>query len=428
MAGATFSDVQSFGNLKELYSDDVRFQEHVQSSFYNFVRKADEGEVEFDGANFNVPVQFTLNESYKGLNDGERLPDAGFPKGVFAQYQVKRSYSSLEATTFAATRGHRNGRPNGKYLDDIIKGTLLSFMSNLDYDYLGNGRGLRATIATATPAAANFTVDFSTRLRSGMKLDWYDSTLATKRGTIRISDRAFDRLNRTVYVDSTYGTGQVPAGATADDVLVVEGALDAGEPSDGRYAAGYERLTDNTVSLGGLSPSTWGLWQSVNLAAGSANPSQEILQEFWDVMYQISGVYPNRMAFNPGWKRGYLSQFLSQRRFTTNSFDTGASTLSFSPLKMGMDDKGAKPSEFEMLEDKNMDPTQTFMWNYEAFCCASDYSDSPHLADEDGAEFRYRQGYDSMSGFYRFWHNSVVYQRNGLGKITGFASPSSGVV
>ena len=424
MSGPTFSDVESFGQLKELYSDDAKFQEHIQSSFYNFCRHADEGEVEFDGNYFNVPVTFSVNESYKSINDNERLPDADFPKGVFAKYRVKLSYSSIEATTFAATRGHRNGRPNGKYLDDIIKGTLLSFMSNMDFDALGNGRGYRATVATATPAASNFTAAQTTRLRIGMKLDWYSSDLATKRGTIKIADRGFDRLNRIVYVDASYGSGAVPAGATADDVLVVEGALDAGEPSDGRYAAGYDRLTDASVDIGGVSSTDWGLWLPTNIDAGNANPSQEILQRFWDTMYTISGLYPNRMAFNPAWKRGYLSQFLNQRRFTTNTFDTGASSLTYSPVKMGMDEKNAKPSEFEMLEDKNMAADQVNIWNYEAFCCASDYSDAPHLADEDGAEFRYRQGFDSMSGFYRFWWNTVVYQRNAMGKITSFQTPA----
>jgi len=122
---------------------------------------------------------------------------------VFAKFKPKLSYSTIEMTTFAATRGHKNGRPNGKYLEDTIKGTLLSFMSNLDFDALGNGRGYRATIDTAVAAAASFTVTFSGRIRPNMRLDWYDSTMATKRGSIKIDIRGVDRQLRTVYVDST---------------------------------------------------------------------------------------------------------------------------------------------------------------------------------------------------------------------------------
>jgi hypothetical protein len=213
MSGATYNDVDSFGNLKELYAEDSHYQENVVSSFFNFIRHADDGEVEFDGKNYNIAVVLQHNESYGALNDDERIPDSDFPKGVFAKYGPKRMYSGVEATTFAATRGHKNGRVDGKYLDDMIRGTLLTFMSNLDSDALGNGRGYRATVATATAAQTSFTVDFSGRLRPGMKLDWYDSTLATKRGSIKIALRGIDRVNRTVYVDTTFGSAAVPTGA-----------------------------------------------------------------------------------------------------------------------------------------------------------------------------------------------------------------------
>lgn len=427
MSGATFSDVDTYGLLKELYADDVEMQDNIVSSFYNFLRKADSSEVEFDGKYWNQGVVFQVNESYAAINDDERLPNASYQKGVFAKYRPKLMYSSIEMTVFAGTRGHKNGRPNGKYLDDTIKGTLLSFMANLDSDALGNGRGYRATVATATPAASSFTVDFSTRLRPGMVLDWYNSALTVKRGSIQIALKAVDRMNRTVYIDSGFGTGAVPAGATADDVLVVYGALAAGEPSDGRYMSGYGYLTDNTLAVGGLSSSTYALWASTNLNAAGANPNQEILQQEWDALWIIGGAPANRAAFNPAWKRGYLNQFLNQRRFTSNSFDTGASNLSWSPVRMGKDDSGKKPVQMEMLEDKNMDPTEFFMWNQSALAIATDYGDNPHLADEDGSEFRFRRNYDSINGFFRFWANTVVKQRNMLGRVYGF-TPASGVI
>lgn len=427
MSGATFSDVDTYGLLKELYADDVEMQDNIVNSFYNKIRKADSSEIQFDGKYWNQGVVFQVNESYAAINDDERLPNASYQKGVFAKYRPKLMYSSIEMTTFAATRGHKDGRPNGKYLDDTVKGTLLSFMANLDSDALGNGRGYRATVATATPAASSFTVDYSTRLRPGAVYDWYNSALTVKRGSISIPIKAIDRMNRTVYVDSTFGTGAVPAGATAGDVLVVYGALAAGEPSDGRYLNGYGYLTDNTLAVGGLSSSTYALWASTNLNAAGANPNQEILQQEWDSLWVIAGVPANKAAFNPAWKRGYLNQFLNQRRFTSNNYDTGASSLSWSPVRMGQDETGKKPVSVDMLEDKNMDPTEFFMWNDSAFAIASDYGDNPHLADEDGSEFRFRRNYDSINGFFRFWANSVVKQRNALGRCYGF-TPASGVI
>lgn len=424
MAGMEFSDVQAFGQLKELYSSDTKYQEFIMSSLYNFINK-DKGDVQFDGANFNIPLDLQINESYAGLNDGERLPESDTFKGIFAKYSAKRMYSSIEATMFAATRGHKNGRPDGKALDKLMRGTLISFMSNLDSDLHGNGRGQRAVIAAGVAGgAASFPVVSSVKIRPGMKLDWYDSTLTVKRGTIKVSVKGVDRMNKTVYIDSTFGTGAVPAAGVATDRLVVMNSLSAGEPTDGRYIAGLEMITDNTLSLGQVSPSDYASWMATVLNAAGGNPSQEILQQLWDSMYTISGYYPNRMVFNPAWKRAYLANFLNQRRFNSNSFDTGASNITFSPVKMGEDEKGKKPGEFKMLEDPKAEPTLCYLWNYDCLRLVSDYADAPHLADEDGSEFRFRQGYDAIMAFYRFWANTVVDQRNTIGKIYGFATPS----
>jgi hypothetical protein len=352
------------------------------------------------------------------------LPESDFPKGVFAKYRVKLTYGTIEATTFAATRGHKGGRPSGKYLDDQIKSSFLSFLSNRDFDLYGNGRGYRATILTATPTATSFTSASTMGVRGGMKFDWYDSTYATKRGTIKIAPKGVDRINKTVYIDTTFGTGQVPANAVAGDVLVVYGALAPNEPSDGRHPAGLARLTDNTLSIGGLAPSTWALWSATNLNAGGANPSQEFLQQHVDTMAIVAGINATRLVINPAWKRAYLSQFLNQRRFTSNSFDTGATSLTFSPVKMGEDEKGKKPGQFQILEDKNAPADKYYLFNPEAFSVNFDYQSEPHLADEDEREFRMRLGYDSMQAFIRFWWNTVVKQRNALGTGYGFATPS----
>lgn len=427
MSGVQYSDLQTYGNLVELYASDLVFQENIMNSYHNTFKRAGKDEVEFDGAHWNQGVTFQLNESFGAKNDGERLPDPDYQKGVFAQYVSKLMYAQIEATTYAATRGYKNGRPTGKYLDDLIKGTLMTFSSNCDFDAYGNGRGYRATINTATGAATSFTVTFSTRLRAGMTLDWYDSTYTTYKGSIKISLQGVDHIAKTVYIDTTFGTAAVPAGAAAGDVLVVYGALAPGEPTDGRHLAGYKRLTDNTVSLGGLSPSNYALWQAVSVNAGLANPNQELLQQVHDQLYIVSGLYPDMFVFNPAWKRGYLSGFLSQRRFTSNSFDTGASKLTWTAVKMGQDETKKKPVEMQMIEDKNQNPADTFIYANDVMRLATDYSNEPHLADEDGAEFRFRIGFDSMQAFIRLWENVIVKQRNGLGIISNWNTTSGTV-
>lgn len=161
--------------------------------------------------------------------------------------------------------------------------------------------------------------------------------------------------------------------------------------------------------------------------AGLANPNQELLQQVHDQLYIVSGMYPDMFVFNPTWKRGYLSGFLGQRRFTSNTFDTGAAELTWTAVKMGQDETKKKPVKMQMIEDKNQNPADTFIYANDCMRIATDYSSEPHLADEDGAEFRFRIGFDSQQAFIRFWANSVVKQRNGLGKINNWAVGSGTV-
>ena len=427
MPGAVFTDVDNFGSLIERYSDEKRYQERVMNSIYKFIRHADDGEVEFDGKNFNIAVNLQLNEAYAAINDGEHLPDASVIKAVFAQFRPKLHYSTMELTHFAGTRGHAGGRVGGKYIDETVKSTLLAMTSGINFDLYGNGRGYRATVESATPAASSFVVSSSTRLRAGMKLDWYDSTYTTLRGTIQIAIKSVDRLSKTVYIDSAYGTGAVPAGATANDVLVVANALSAGEPSDGRYLAGLARITDNSLAYGGLSPSTYAQWQCINQNASNGNLTQQLLQQQLDQMFIISDMFPNKMVLNTVQKRTYLNQFLNQRRFTSNNFDTGASTLTFDPVMMGENEKRKKPRQLDILEDPDCDTSVVYFWSDECLMIGSDLYSEPTIADEDGNEFRKRIGYDADQGFMRYWANTVSPQRNGIGKIYGLAV-GSGVI
>lgn len=427
MSGATYTDLQTYGNLMELYSNDTHVQQNVLSSFWNFLRDPKAGEVNLDGSGWNIPVQYALNESFGAKNDGERLPDPDIVKGLFAKYTPKLNYSAIEMTSFAATRGHKGGRPDGKYMDSTLKSTLLSFIANLDADAYANGRGYRATVLAATPAASSFTVDFSTRLRPNMVLDWYNSGLTLKRGTIKIADRGIDAQNRTVYIDSSVFDGAVPTGAATDDVLVVYGALAAGEPSDGRHIGGFGRITDASVSLGNLSPSNYAWWLPTNINAGLQNPNELILQQHCDAINIIAGAFPDKLVISPQWRRAYMSGLLTQRTFTSNNYDTGMASLTFSAVKMGKDASGKKPQKLDILEDKNQDPSQYFLYVNDAVCKASDYSEQPHLADEDGADFRYRQNYDSMHGFMRWWGQLPVNMRRAIGRGYNF-STASGII
>lgn len=425
MAGVGYSDVDAFGGMMDKYSSQKKHVENIQNNLYKMIRKARDGEVNFDSKAFKVSVHLQENESYASILDREHLPDGDIMKEIFASFACKLSYGAAEATHFAGTRGHSGGRVGGKYLDDLEKSTLKTFLSGVNHDLYGNGRGFRASIDTATPGASSFQPESSMRIRPGMRFDWYDSTYTVLRGTIKIALRGSDRMARTTYIDAAYGTGAVPTGAVTGDKLVIQNALSAGEPSDGRYIAGLSRICDNSVLYGNISSSTTAAWQTTNLNASGNNITQEMLQLQWDYIYGITGRYPDKMVFNPVQKRAYLSNFLGQRQFTSNNFDTGASSLTFDPLKMGRDEKNIKPGQVDMVEDKDCDTDRIYIWDDECLCIGTDLYSTPTVADEDGTEWRKRIGYDSEQMFMRFWWNTVTSMRSGIGMIYNLNKPSS---
>lgn len=426
MTGANYSDLQAWGGLEEMYGSTVVSQLNVLATAYYALREASSAdEVNLDGLGFNLPVKFALNESYASLNDGERLPDSGMTKDLFAKYRTKLNYAGMELTSFAGTRGYAGGRADGeKYIDDLLKSTILSMTLNSSADVLGNGFGYRATVQTATPTATSFTVTFSGRIRPTMLLDWYDSTYTTLRGTIQISDNGIDAQARLVHISPTLYAGAVPTGAVAGDVLVVHGALDIGVPSDGRGVSGFGRVTDNSVSLGNLSPSSYAWWKSININANLQNPNEIILQQMTDNFFSTIGTFPDKGIISPDWKRALWAGALSQRQFTTSNFELGATSLSFSPVQMGTNEAGRKPGKLMWYEDHMQDPSEVFVWADQSLFRSSDYNKGIHIADDDGNDFRFRQHFDSQSGFLRNWFQVLCSCRRGVGKAYGFATPA----
>lgn len=427
MAGTNLSDVQSFGLLQRQYIDDVVYQEHFSNSAWRKVEL--DTSINYDGEAFYCPLSMVINSSYAAINDGDPLPVAEKSKGVYASYSSKQMYSSLESTFKAATRGYRGGRPDGEWLDKLVRDTLMYCETQISNDVYQNGRGQRAYVDAATAAQTSFTVKSSTQLLPGMKLDWYSSDLATLRGTIRIADAGIDRQGRTVYVDTSFGSAAVPANATTGDRLVIMGALDANEPTDGRYIMGLDRITDNTVSVGGVSPSTWRSWLSYVEDMSSTVINIDVLQRTFDNMLTISGKPINRWALNPAQKRQYFHLLIAMNKLAPGALQGGASSLGFSPVRMGTDMDGQRGyAAVDVLEDAACPIDTMYFWNNECFKRGEDYTTGgPQLAEEDGRTFRFKQGFDSVSAFLRYWANTVVFQRNGIGKIKGLATPT-GVV
>lgn len=426
MAGTNLADVMAFGQLQRQYRNEVVYQEHFANAAFAFLEV--DSTVNYDGENFNVPVNFVINASYGARNDGEPLPVAEKSKGVYAQYASKQMYSTLESTFKAATRGYRGGRPDGEWLDKLVRDTLIYCELQISNDIYQNGRGMRAFVDTATPGDTNFTVVSSTQLLPEMKLDWWDAGFTTQRGSIKIDQAGIDRQARTVYINTSYGTMQVPSGATSGDRLVIAGALDAGEPTDGRFMGGFARGADNSLGIGGINASSWRAWQAYVENLNNTMIHLDVLNRTFDNMKTISGKNINRWILNPAQKRQYFNLLIASNRFAQGNLEGGASKLGFSPVRMGTDMDGDMDyalGTLRILEDAAAPLDTMYLYNNESVKRAEDYTTGgPQLAEEDGRTFRFKPGNDALSAFLRYWANIVWYQRNAFGVIKGLSVPT----
>ena len=89
-----------------------------------------------------------------------------------------------------------------------------------------------------------------------MKVDIYDSTGATLRGTAQVTNVNMD--TREISVDA------VPAGTVATDVIYYKGAK-------GKEAVGIHRILTNTGTLFGIDAAQYNLWKG-NSVSASSNP------------------------------------------------------------------------------------------------------------------------------------------------------------
>ena len=424
MAGTNLSDLQQFGLLQRQYSNDVKYMENFRNKLFNFLDK--DPSVNFDGENFFTPLSMVINPSYGARPDGKPLPQAGKSKGVYAQYSSKNMYSSLESTMKAATRGYRGGRPDGEWLDKLVRDTMMNIEREVSNDCYQNGRGMRAFAATGvTAGAASFPVTSSMQLLPGVKLDWYNAALTVKRGTIQIADAGIDRQARTVYIDSAYASAVVPVGAIAGDRLLIEDAL-LDEPSDGNFMGGLARITDNSVSLGGVAPTSWRSWQTYNEAMASTIISVDVVQRLMQNTSSISGVKMNRWVLNPVQTRQWFRILISQLQYANGALEGGANKVGFTPYKFGnTQSDDYEFGQLQILEDAACPLDVMYLWNNEAIKIAEDFTTGgPQIADNDGLTFRMQPGYDSLSAFLRYWANIVVVQRNAIASITGLAVPA----
>lgn len=265
------------------------------------------------------PQGFTFDEGGDDFTLNDAIPGKMLPATATQTTYIMRERIAYDAVADATS----SEDAFGDAFDDLVKDMLntMSFHRELWLLYgqteigLTAEAGSSATSHTYTLSKASSAIGLWLQF-DGAPVDVYDPTLTTKRNTngdLIVSSPTLDTDNQTVIVTLT--------GAAADNAAVVSGDAIVPKGWIGGSGIGIRKIVGNSGSLYGISASTYPLWKSNSLSAGTAEATMLMLTRLAAVQVQRSGRKGKRLkAFCsfPTWN-DLNNNTAALRRFTEST-------------------------------------------------------------------------------------------------------------
>lgn len=203
-----------------------------------------------------IPMRIKAGSAHTQFNADGGDMGRGTGSVYAAQFISPVSFSeALEITAQAmwSTDSDKKSRVNVRATEFTY--TLEQFKSNLDADFQGDGSGTLGTVVTAAsaggsagPSYSYITMDNANQLYDNQVVQVFPSVGGVTRGAFQVS--FVDGVTNTVW-----SADALPAGTTAGDIIVVNGATGAAGTSIMGIKA-YQ-VNGNTGTLNGLSRSQY---------------------------------------------------------------------------------------------------------------------------------------------------------------------------
>jgi hypothetical protein len=247
------------GLFKEVYADKI---ENLIPEGTKFMHKVPFSSRKKEvGSLYHQPVVLGLEHgiTYAGATDDAFTLDAAI-SGVIRDASVQGSQMMLRSRlgVGAASRA-AGGEPKAfeSATKFLVRNMLRSMARRVEVGLLYGGVGIGAIASVAGLVLTVETAQWAPGIWAGaekMKVDIYDATSTSSRGTAEIT--AVDMDARTLTVDA------VPSGTVATDVMYFKSAK-------GKEAVGIHKILTNTGVLFGIDASQYNLWKGnqVDLAS-----------------------------------------------------------------------------------------------------------------------------------------------------------------
>lgn len=392
------------GILKRVYGDMIAQQQNLKHLTIDKFAKSRK-QYNPSGEGFFGAISDYGNESIGAINETEQFRTVDNEN--YVQYKVipKNLVAPVEYSGRLARAAEGNEESFAAAVVDAIDNARERLLKDENRQFFGLGTGLLASpSANVASNLTSFTVDSAQYLRKNMVIDIFSG--ATKTVTAaRIQD--VDKQSNVVYFSVSVGSALVTT-----DQMVKQNIRDSA-PTDGKEMIGLRGIVDDGTDLTtfqNIDASANRIWRGVNIAAGSANLTSDLLQRLLDDTQTLGGNEPDLIVMHPKQRRKYLDILVPEKRYLDQKLDAGhdKSSLMFNGKELLLD-VDCQDSVVYALSKANI-------MKFEMSPMA--------MGSEDGSDVFLRlANFDVFQAYWRHYCNFGTDKRNAHGKITGLSKP-----
>lgn len=269
----------------------------------------------------------------------------------------------------------------------------------------GSGKIAQVNGAVSGSTSLIFDNGIPTHFRVGMYIDVINSGVK-EIDSIKISDVNF----------STNTVTLASAQTCTDDMWVYREDTNDNAPTDGKEQAGFPRITDDGTDFStyeGITRNGAGYvpaWKGLEIAAGSANLSDDLLQRAVAQQLIYAGTKPKKMISNTSQMRKYLSLTLPSVEYSQKeNRDTGMTgKLAWNGIPWTIDtDCGF--DEIYLYDPEYVKRFDVYDLKYDS---------------RGGGVVKWDPGYDAYVAYAKYYGNIGTNNPRGMIRITGLATPT----
>lgn len=390
--GATMTTVSAL--LKEVYEKDVQDQLNSDVIGFRRIEKTSEGVTnEIGGRYVTFPLRIGRNQGIGARNENEALPTPGQQKTTAARIGLKYLYGGINLTGQTLELADTNSQAFASALDEEIMGLKRDLAKDLNFQFYGDGTGVRATEVSDT--ANTVTVDTVQYLEVDMMIDLYASDLTTVQATNR-QITAINTATKTI----TYSGADASATTGAGTVVVRTGNIN-------REMTGLKKIVLDTGTLYNVDPNTVPVWKAINNNNSGSNRAltEALMIKVVDDIRTNGGETTVGFTDLPT-RRAYYNLLKTDRRFVnTQKFEGGFDGLAFQtdkgeiPIVVDVD---APASKINFLNEKSIKLYRN-----------ADYQ----WMDYDGNKFQRVIGFDAYEARMYMYCEMGTHRRNSHGVL-----------